>query len=50
MDAATPPHIKTLDPPRPRGLSRRALRRAGWVAIDLLAIAGCAVFAIQALT
>jgi hypothetical protein len=30
--------------------SGRALRRAAWLAIDLLAIGGCAVYAIGALT
>jgi hypothetical protein len=30
--------------------SRRALRRAAWLAIDLLAIAGWAVYAVGALT
>jgi hypothetical protein len=47
--ATTPPIIETLDRPRRRGLSRRAVRRAAWVALDLLAIAGFAIFAVQAL-
>ncbi|MDX6702342.1 MAG: hypothetical protein QOF26_2568 [Baekduia sp.] len=49
MEAATP-LIETLDPPRRRASSRRALRRAAWLAIDLLAIAGWAVYAVGALT
>jgi hypothetical protein len=30
--------------------SRRALRRVAWLAIDLLAMGGCAAYAIGALT
>ncbi|MDX6725556.1 MAG: hypothetical protein QOK49_361 [Baekduia sp.] len=47
---ATTPLIETLDPPRRRPWSRRTLRRAAWLAIDLLAIAGCAAYAAGALT
>jgi hypothetical protein len=50
MATTTTPIIETLDRPRRRGLSRRALRRVGWIGLDLLAIAGFAVFAVQALT
>jgi hypothetical protein len=48
---STPPITETIElSRRRRGLSRRALRRAGWIAIDLVAIAGCAVYALRALT
>jgi hypothetical protein len=50
---STPPITETIELVRPRPrrrLSRRALRRTGWLAIDLAAIAGCAVYALQAVT
>jgi hypothetical protein len=50
MEAATPPIIETLDRPRGRAASRRTLRRAAWLGLDLLALAGFAAYAIQALT
>jgi hypothetical protein len=50
MEAAPPPIIETLDRPRGRAASHRTLRRATWLALDLLAVAGFAAYAIQALT
>jgi hypothetical protein len=50
MATTTPPIIETLDHARTPGLSRRALRRAMWIALDLLAVGGFAVYAVQALT
>jgi hypothetical protein len=47
---ATPPITETIELPRKRGLSRRAVRRAGWITLDLAAVAGCAIYALQALT
>jgi hypothetical protein len=50
MEAAPPPIIETLDRPRGGAASRRTLRRAAWLTLDLLAIAGFTAYAIQALT
>jgi hypothetical protein len=50
MAMTTPPIIETLDRTRARGVPRHALRRATWIALDLLAIAGFSAFAVQALT
>ncbi|HMJ34134.1 MAG TPA: hypothetical protein VK501_09460 [Baekduia sp.] len=48
--ATTTPDIETLDQPRRRGVSGRAVRRTAWIALDLLAIGGFSVYALQALT
>jgi hypothetical protein len=50
MEAATPPLIETLHSPRRHGWSRRAVRRAAWVALDLLAVGACGWYAVQSLT
>ena len=50
MEAAQTPIIETLDRTRGRAASRRTLRRATWLGLDLLAVAGFAAYAIQALT
>jgi hypothetical protein len=50
MEAATPPHIDTLDRPCVPTTTRRAAARLAWVGLDLLAIAGFGVVALQALT
>jgi hypothetical protein len=50
MEAAPPPIIETLDRTRRRVASRRTIRRAAWIGLDLLALAGFAAYAVQALT
>jgi hypothetical protein len=48
---STPPITETIELARPRRRpSRRALRRVGWIAIDLAAVTACAVYAVQALS
>jgi hypothetical protein len=50
MEATTPPIIETLDRPRTREGSHRSLRRAAWIGLDAIAVAGFLAFAIQAIT
>jgi hypothetical protein len=50
MEATTPPIIETLDRPCTRAASRKTLRRAAWIGLDAIAVAGFLAFAIQALT
>jgi hypothetical protein len=49
MEVVTPPRIETLDEPRARVPARRAAHRLAWIGLDLIAVAGFAVYALFAL-
>ena len=50
MQATPPIPIESSDLRRTRAPSRRALRRAAWLGLDALALAGFALYALQSLT
>jgi hypothetical protein len=50
MATTTPPLAETIETPRRRLPARRALRRAAWLAADVVATAGFVLFALHALS